>query len=267
MFFRFTVSENEKIWSRFHSTWEWPQTRRPADVHQTRHPSTCRWTMQWRCFKDLFDLNGNGTLGFDELRESFASKKMPRVRQSCHMHCLHFFCRKPQCRFTSLCRFVYHFLSTLILGPFAMMEIDVSEYWLPGNWPVLPGCFLLSVSQQRMSRDYLESLTPIPMAALACYIVYLWVLMNLIFADALAHATQETLTLKSSSGGCMPSRSMPRLVQNFIVLVFQLIALHTCEEKMLGSTAVAKQLLREIADKLVSDRIQPEALFARPGKD
>ena len=53
MFFRFTVSENEKIWSRFHSTWEWPQTRRPADVHQTRHPSTCRWTMQWRCFKDL----------------------------------------------------------------------------------------------------------------------------------------------------------------------------------------------------------------------
>jgi Ca2+-binding EF-hand superfamily protein len=38
-----------------------------------------------------FDLNGNGTLGFDELRESFASKKMPRVRQSCHMHCLHFF--------------------------------------------------------------------------------------------------------------------------------------------------------------------------------
>ena len=53
MFFRFTVSENEKIWNRFHSTWEWPQTRRPADVHQTRHPSTCRWTMQWRCFKDL----------------------------------------------------------------------------------------------------------------------------------------------------------------------------------------------------------------------
>lgn len=34
------------------------------------------------------------------------------------------------------------------------------------------------------------------------------------------------------------------------------------KEKMLGSTAVAKQLLREIADKLVSDRIQPEALFA-----
>ena len=68
-----------------------------------------------------FDLNGNGTLGFDELRESFASKKMPRVRQSCHMHCLLFFCRKTQCRFTSLFRFLYHFLSTLILGPFAMM--------------------------------------------------------------------------------------------------------------------------------------------------
>lgn len=34
------------------------------------------------------------------------------------------------------------------------------------------------------------------------------------------------------------------------------------KEKMLWSTAVAKQLLREIADKLVSDRIQPEALFA-----
>ena len=91
--------------------------------------------------------------------------------------------------------------------------------------------------------------------------------MNLIFAAALAHSTQETLTLKSSSGGCMPSPSTQRLVRNFIVFVFQLIALHGCEEKMLGSTAVAKQLLREIADKLVSDRIQPEALFARPGKD
>ena len=32
-----------------------------------------------------------------------------------------FFCRKTQCRFTSLFRFLYHFLSTLILGPFAMM--------------------------------------------------------------------------------------------------------------------------------------------------
>eukprot|EP00434_Breviolum_minutum_P034129 symbB.v1.2.030196.t1/scaffold3379.1/size58058/1 len=30
---------------------------------------------------------------------------------------------------------------------------------------------------------------------------------------------------------------------------------------MLGSTAVAKQLLREIADKLVADNIAPEALF------
>ena len=37
------------------------------------------------------------------------------------------------------------------------------------------------------------------------------------------------------------------------------------KEKMLGSTAVAKQLLREISDKLASDRIAPEALFARPG--
>eukprot|EP00438_Fugacium_kawagutii_P007318 Skav235712 [mRNA] locus=scaffold280:497289:497849:+ [translate_table: standard] len=31
---------------------------------------------------------------------------------------------------------------------------------------------------------------------------------------------------------------------------------------MLGSTAVAKQLLREIADKLISDGTAPEALFA-----
>lgn len=34
---------------------------------------------------------------------------------------------------------------------------------------------------------------------------------------------------------------------------------------MLGSTAVAKQLLREIADKLVADNIAPEALFVRLG--
>ena len=64
----------------------------------------------------------------------------------------------------------------------------------------------------------------------------------------------------------MPSRSIARLVQSFIILVFQLIALRSCEEKMLGSTAVAKQLLREIVDKLVSDRILPEALFATLGK-
>ncbi|CAJ1361036.1 unnamed protein product, partial [Effrenium voratum] len=34
------------------------------------------------------------------------------------------------------------------------------------------------------------------------------------------------------------------------------------KEKMLGSTAVAKQLLREIADKLNADGTPPEALFA-----
>ena len=34
------------------------------------------------------------------------------------------------------------------------------------------------------------------------------------------------------------------------------------QEKMLGSTAVAKQLLREIADKLIAENIPPEHLFA-----
>ena len=34
---------------------------------------------------------------------------------------------------------------------------------------------------------------------------------------------------------------------------------------MLGSTAVAKQLLREIADKLNADGTPPEALFASLG--
>lgn len=36
---------------------------------------------------------------------------------------------------------------------------------------------------------------------------------------------------------------------------------------MLGSTAVAKQLLREIADKLISDGTAPEALFAILGDE
>lgn len=35
---------------------------------------------------------------------------------------------------------------------------------------------------------------------------------------------------------------------------------------MLGSTAVAKQLLREIADKLIADQTPPEALFATLGR-
>lgn len=36
----------------------------------------------------------------------------------------------------------------------------------------------------------------------------------------------------------------------------------TWKEKMLGSTAVAKQLLREIADSLIAKNIPPEHLFA-----
>lgn len=110
-----------------------------------------------------FDLNGNGTLGFDELRELPGDQlkhvllkfRLPfSIEGILHLSLTSFY-------------IILHHLTIFIhfLMFLWFFVVDAATCLTP-----CPGCCSSSVSQLRMSRDSLESLTPIPMAALALHV-------------------------------------------------------------------------------------------------